>query len=137
MELFNNDDHHDTENNVYSANDAVTNNDVSALKKIAEIDKDLLFEPDENDWQPIHVAARDGFINVIEYLLQEGADINALCTYGTPLDVAIDHNDDRHPVIQKLRDLGGLSEMELGDNDDVEDYYYMVDNADDFVNDEL
>jgi ankyrin repeat protein len=45
-----------------------------------------------DDWTPLHVAAHAGRIEVAEYLLTKGADIQAKCTCGdeglTPLHMA-------------------------------------------------
>jgi hypothetical protein len=89
---------------------AAGNGKVSHLKKISEKNPSLLFKVDENLWQPIHEAARGGSFAAIEYLVQEGADINALTLHNfTVLDLAIASQGGKHPMVQKLRDLGAVT----------------------------
>ena len=59
------------------------------IKHHANIDK-----PDNNGFTPLHVAAHNGHIGVIEYLLQQGADPNAVSRYGRSiLHIALDSDE--------------------------------------------
>ncbi|KAL3904051.1 MAG: hypothetical protein SGILL_010216, partial [Bacillariaceae sp.] len=51
--------------------------DVDALKSLAKNDRSQLFKADLNGWRPLHEAARSGHADVLEYLLDEGAQVNA------------------------------------------------------------
>lgn len=100
-------------------NDAAVNGDLTTLKKIAEKQWSLLFQTDSNLWQPIHEAARAGHFHVVKYLVQEGADINALdLEKETPLDIAIAFNGPDDPIVQKLRSLGAVSGRLTDESDD-------------------
>mmetsp|Transcript_14986 Transcript_14986/g.21371 ORF Transcript_14986/g.21371 Transcript_14986/m.21371 type:complete len:202 (+) Transcript_14986:65-670(+) len=109
-----------------TADMAAKKDDLSALKKIAESSYAKLFETDENLWQPIHEAARYGHFEVVDYLLAEGADINAHTSMDhTPLDVAIEYLGESHPIVKKLRDVGAVSG--IIEHTDVADEYYAAD----------
>jgi prolyl 4-hydroxylase len=96
---------------IASVSDAAAYGDLAYLQDIAEKDPTLLFQKDENLWQPIHEAARSGNLATLEYLVAQGADINARTYYNqTVLDVALYFmKDETHPLIQKLRELGAAS----------------------------
>lgn len=90
---------------------AAINGDTERLAKIAEQNAKLLHHKDRNGWQPIHEAARAGHKEVIAFLLEKGADMNARTHFGegnTPLNIAIDHLSEKHPVSQYLMSLGAL-----------------------------
>jgi hypothetical protein len=46
------------------------------LKMVAAEDPESLHAGDSNGWKPIHEAARSGRTNILEYLVEEGADVN-------------------------------------------------------------
>jgi hypothetical protein len=103
----------------------VERDELASLKEASKRNRALLFEPDENFWQPIHEAARSGHLSVIKYLVVEGADINALTsTNDTPLDLAIYYFGEVHPIVKELQVLGALSGRDI--LNDV-DYYYFDD----------
>ncbi|KAK3986797.1 ankyrin repeat-containing domain protein [Cladorrhinum sp. PSN332] len=44
------------------------------------------------NWTPLHMAASEGRLEVIQFLVEAGAQINAICNqYGTPLTLALVH----------------------------------------------
>lgn len=93
-----------------SAADAAARGNVASLQEIAEKNRSLLFQADQNLWQPIHEAARYGQVHVIDYLVKEGADVNALTYYNeTVLDIALSNKGKDNPAVQKLRDLGAVA----------------------------
>ena len=127
----NDDDLSDNLRVVESASDAAAYGKLSTLKKIAEKNKSLLFLPDANGWQPIHEAARGGFLSVIEYLVEEGANINSLTGYGdTVLDIAAAEKRPDDEFLQKLQSLGAVS----GPSKDL--YESADDNDEDEIDDE-
>ena len=62
------------------------------LKKVETLLKDnpnLVFSKDTNGWTPLHVAAREGYLDVAKLLLANKADVNAKINNGvTPLYLA-------------------------------------------------
>lgn len=65
--------------------------------------------------RPISIAAAGGFTDVIEVLLQHGADINYVAERGTPVDYAIHYR--QHDTVEYLRSRGGLSREELQESE--------------------
>lgn len=49
---------------------------VDTLKDIAKKDRAKLFAQDRNGWRPLHEAARGGRAETVEYLLEQGAQVN-------------------------------------------------------------
>lgn len=81
--------------------------DLIQLTIIAKTDEKLLHNKDENGWRPLHEACRTGQKDVIDFLLQHGADINALTDRGaSPLRLAKQYLRHDHPVLAYLESLG-------------------------------
>jgi ankyrin repeat protein len=75
--------------------DAVKNNDFKKVKVLIEKDASLANIKDEAGNTPLHHAAMIGSVEMIEYLLSKGADINAQNTQlNTPLHEAIQNGKD-------------------------------------------
>jgi prolyl 4-hydroxylase len=72
--------------------------------------KHLLHKKDVNGWQPIHEASRGGHKEVVELLVQYGADINSRTgKYSdgySPLSLVIQNHGEDHPLVEYLRSLG-------------------------------
>lgn len=82
---------------------------VAKLKEIASEDRESLHASDSNGWKPIHEAARSGRVQVLEYLIEDGADVNDRTNEGkggSPLWWAEHMLPDNHPAIQLLRRNG-------------------------------
>lgn len=107
---------------VTSVSDAAAYGDLAYLQAIAEKDPSLLFKQDVNLWQPIHEAARSGNLAILEYLVAQGADVNALTYFNqTVLDTAFYFTkDETHPLIQKLRELGATSTGRIYSEEELE-----------------
>jgi prolyl 4-hydroxylase len=91
---------------------AAAQNDVAGLEKIAAEDKRSLHAKDRNGWQPIHEAARGGHTEALEFLINNGADINARTHKGsgvTPLRITVSAHDEDHPAAQYLKSLGAVN----------------------------
>lgn len=89
--------------------EAAAVNDLEVLHRIASEDRRSLIAKDRNGWQPIHEAARGGHVDSIEFLLKNGADINARTHKGngvSPLRIAREALGDNHAVVKFLKDLG-------------------------------
>lgn len=57
----------------------------------------------------MHEAARMGQAHVVEYLIQQGASLNALTNAGgTPLYIAAKFQGTESPIYNLLQQLGGL-----------------------------
>ena len=74
-------------------------------------DSHSLHEPDSNGWQPIHEAARGGHMEIIEFLVENGADINARTHDGegySVLSVISDFWGVEDPLFEYLYGLGAF-----------------------------
>lgn len=67
--------------------------EIERLKNIARNSPDLLDGATDIGWRPLHVAAANGQVKVIDYLLENKADPNSLTTREqlTPLQIAAAH----------------------------------------------
>ncbi|CAJ1959155.1 unnamed protein product [Cylindrotheca closterium] len=91
---------------------AAAGGNLDALKTLADVDRANLFKRDQNGWRPLHEAARSGHVEVVEYLLQEGAKVNERTNNGeggTPLWWAEKKPEKNKEAIELLKKYGGLS----------------------------
>ncbi len=67
--------------------------EIRDLKKIAKSSPDLLDGADASGWRPLHNAAKNGWVRVISYLLENHADPNSRTTKEqlSPLQIAAIH----------------------------------------------
>jgi prolyl 4-hydroxylase len=61
---------------VKEAHMVAASGNLEELKNVAAEDPESLHASDSNGWKPIHEAARSGRTNIMEYLVEEGADVN-------------------------------------------------------------
>jgi len=82
--------------------------DVKNLELIAVSKKrSILFQPDENGWCPLHEAARAGEVDVIKFLLKEGANADVRVNGGkSALAIAMEVFSEDSEVVQVLREAG-------------------------------
>ena len=95
-----------------SAHVAAAAGDLRTLKAEAAKNPDVLNQADENGWKPIHEAARAGRHKVVQYLIDEGVDVNERTHSGegaTPLWWAEKSFSERHAVVTVLRKAGAKS----------------------------
>lgn len=59
------------------AHAAAASGNVEHLEILARTNKKLLTSRDQNGWEPLHEAVRAGQLDAVQFLLQQGADINA------------------------------------------------------------
>ena len=85
---------------------------LEALQKEVNTNKGAVKARDENGWTPLHEGARAGHIDVVKYLIENGADYNDKTgdgiTGGTALYLAKKQLKPEHPVISYLESLGAL-----------------------------
>jgi ankyrin repeat protein len=97
-------------------------NEAHAAAKAGELDKlrqqldenanEVLSTRDENGWQVLHQASVGGNKEVVQLLVERGAEINARTHGGygeTPLRIAEKKYGAGHAVVDYLRSLGALS----------------------------
>ena len=94
------------------SHDAAVYGNLDALIRIAKEDPASLYAPDVNGWQPIHEGAREGHVDIVEFLLDQGADINAKTGGGqSVLSIVADFLGKDNRLYKYLRAHGAL---ELG-----------------------
>lgn len=89
---------------------AAQDGNIKKLKAEVEKKKDLIHKADSNGWQPIHEGARGGHTEIVRYLVENGADINAKTGQagGTALYYAKQKYEADHPIVALLESLGGV-----------------------------
>jgi ankyrin repeat protein len=79
------------------------------LKNLLEEKPRLLLSQDDKGWSALHEAARHAQIQVADYLIQVGADLNARTLNGsTPLNVAEKYNGQDSTIYRYLLSMGAL-----------------------------
>ena len=88
---------------------AAQTGDIEALMRITEDESEALHATDRNGWMPIHEAARSGQVDVLDYLVKQGTDINAVTGGGqSPLHVAKSFLGGDHGIIDFLKKFGAV-----------------------------
>tara|TARA_Y100000588_G_scaffold135469_1_gene149012 strand:+ start:466 stop:1230 length:765 start_codon:yes stop_codon:yes gene_type:complete len=97
---------------------AVESKDLKALKKCLDAGAPIDGVLGKASYRVLHKAAREGPIEMIEFLIERGAAVNTRAEYGwTPLDLAIKKNGKE--VIRLLRANGAKTDVELTDKTSV------------------
>ena len=97
---------------------AVENGDFKAIQKCLDAGAPIDGVLGKTSYRVLHKAAKEGSIEMVEFLIERGAMVNARAEYGwTPLDMAIKKN--RKKVIELLRANGGKTDVELTDKTSV------------------
>ena len=95
------------------AYETAQNGALKTLQEIAGVNKNDLHLKDENGWQPLHEAVRSGHVDIVDFLVKNGGDVNKSTnqdgTGGSPLWWAIKPHDAGHEMIRFLRILGALN----------------------------
>ncbi len=78
--------------------------EIARLKKLLEQSPDRLTAVDAEGWTPLHLAAREGHLRVVTFLLEQGVDVNLAPNRGSPLAVAAEHG--RKAMCALLLDKG-------------------------------
>jgi hypothetical protein len=64
---------------------------------------------DSHGWQPIHEAARGGHLDIVQLLVEHGADINERTNFGegeSVIELVLDTHGHEHPLFGFLESLG-------------------------------
>ena len=91
---------------------AAQRGDLKSLSLAIENDENIIHAQDANGWQPIHEASRGGHTDVVRFLHEHGADVNARTSEGaggTPLYWATKVHGEDHPTVSYLQSVGALS----------------------------
>jgi hypothetical protein len=93
-----------------SAHTAAQKGDLSGLTEEVGKKKDIVNQKDKNGWTPLHEGARGGHLEVVKYLITNGADANATTgtNGGTALWWAKKELGADNPVVEFLETLGAL-----------------------------
>jgi prolyl 4-hydroxylase len=71
--------------------------------------KHMLHMKDVNGWQPIHEAARGGHLEIVQLLVEHGADVNERTHFGegqSVLELVLDTHGYDHPLFDYLEGIG-------------------------------
>ena len=87
--------------------EACTHGNLDKARVILEARPDIINQKDTTGATPLHYAAFGGHRSIVQYLVQQGADINATDARfnATPAGWAIEY----------IREMGGFLEIELND----------------------
>jgi type II secretion system protein G len=97
---------------------AVESGDFKAIQKCLDASAPIDGVLGKTSYRVLHKATKEGSIEMVKFLIERGAAVNARAEYGwTPLDLAIKKN--RKEVIQLLRANGGKTDFELTDKTSV------------------
>lgn len=99
------------------AHQAAAEGDTKAVDRILSESRDkremeIINDRNDKGWQPIHEGAANGHTEVVELLVEHGADINTRTEGGkgaTPLHLAEQNFGSFHPLVKYLKSLGGLN----------------------------
>jgi prolyl 4-hydroxylase len=111
--------------------------DLKTLQEIVAKDPSSVTKADMNGWYPIHEAARSGETEVIRYLVENGADVNARTNHGkggTALFWVEQSHDPKHPAVTYLQSKGAKSIAPYAKVDNDQDV--VVDDEDEAKDDD-
>ncbi len=73
---------------------------------------DMVHETDGNGWLPIHEAARSGHVEIVQILIEHGADVDSRTEWGeghSVLNIATQYHEEDSSIIQYLLSLGAMN----------------------------
>lgn len=89
----------------HRAHFAAIEEDLGTLQELAESESDEVFSyVDDNGWTPLHEAARTLNLEIVRFIVEHGADVNARTLENdTALDIAVSYGGDDNPVVVYLK----------------------------------
>lgn len=83
---------------------AAAQGNMHEVQRLLKAKPSIVHSQDENGWQAIHEAARGGHLEVMKYLVQNGADIHRRVGNGySALKIAQEHLKPDHEAIRYLQ----------------------------------
>jgi len=113
----------DIEKIQYMSHKAAREGDIDSLRTIIETRVSAVHLKDKNGWMPIHEAVRGGHTNILDLLVNHGADINATTNFGegsTPLRLALENFGKDHSITVRLQKLGATNTERSSKNEAVD-----------------
>lgn len=94
---------------------AAANGDLITIKKLLEENKDTDINKGDYDYRtPLHLAAAEGKLEAVKFLIERGAKVNALDRFkNTPIQDAL--RSSHHEVVEYLQKMGAKSFYSIGD----------------------
>jgi ankyrin repeat protein len=90
-----------------AAHRAAQEGDLESLEEVLSALEDIVNKKDANGWTPLHEGARGGYLEVVQLLVEKGADINEITANGeTPLYWA--GKNEHGPVAKFLEGMGAI-----------------------------
>ena len=110
---------------------AVKDDNVPEVRQLLKNDPDLVLAKDENGFTPLHLAAANGYKDMVDFLLTTKADVNARDNSGsTPLHQAAAAEGEHTDIVELL--LAHKADVNAADRQGVTPLHYalLADNPD-------
>jgi ankyrin repeat protein len=88
------------------------------LRRVVEVNDEVVNAQDKNGWTPLHEAVRSKDIEIIRFLLENGADVNLRTIEkdgegGDALYLALKYVDEDDPIMTLLHSYGEKLDVPL------------------------
>jgi len=105
--------------------DAVKNNDSAKIRELIKKSPDLVSSKDEDGFTPLHLAAVNGYRDLVEFLLTNKADVNSRDNAGsTPLHQAAAGEGDHSDLVELL--LAQRADIDAADKHGLTPLHYAA-----------